>query len=53
MKALIPKIFLKSMSSATFFARFADTETYLKQIFGNTIDMVESINKVALSISLF
>ena len=45
--------FLKEYEQRYFFARFADTETYLKQIFGNTIDMVESINKVALSISLF
>ena len=33
------KDFLKEYEQRYFFARFADTETYLKQIFGNTIDI--------------
>ena len=45
--------FSEKYSQRYSFARFADTKTYLKQIFGNTITMVESISKVALVASLF
>lgn len=45
--------FMEDHSQRYSFAKFADTETYLKQIFGNTIAMVENITKVALVASLF
>lgn len=45
--------FMKHYSQHHSFAKFTDTETYLKQIFGNTISMVENITKVALAASIF
>lgn len=45
--------FMEDYTQRYSFARFADTETYLKQIFGNTIVMVENITKVALAACLF
>ena len=45
--------FVEHYSQHHSFAKFTDTETYLKQIFGNTISMVENITKVALAASIF
>lgn len=45
--------FMEAYSRRYPFAKFADTETYLQQIFGNTITLVERITKVAFIASVF
>lgn len=47
------RAFMEDYSRRYSFAKFADTETYLRQIFGNTIAMVESITRAAFAASLF
>lgn len=45
--------FIQSLQSDYPFAKFTDTQTYLHQIFGNTIAMVRRISQIAFVSSLF
>lgn len=44
---------IKAYQKRYFFAKFTDTETYLNQIFGNTIEILKKTTLIALVISLF
>lgn len=44
---------IKDYQKRYFFAKFTDTETYLNQIFGNTIEILKKTTLIALVISLF
>lgn len=47
------KTFINRYQTAYPFAKFSDVNTYLKQIFGNTIAMVQTITWVAFTASVF